>query len=265
MTYSCTYTYDYLLPLHAVSTLRDCAPINCNMTWYLLTGINEVFQCHFKGNLVGLHLDSAINSVNVLDSNFEHNYGVGLIINSGAMVRVEGSEFEGHGGPAIIAQYVKGLTVRSNYFEANNFVANQSAQLSFVDGHSSASEPLCTDILLNGVYGWHFRPSPGPNDTGLVMGRIPLGNSRLCSGVVIEANYHNPGSDHCPTQVFAAVYAAAAEGLRAEASDCSGCKSMIKERVCTAVATGGETSTSSNISSFRIALNTGDFAESGSQ
>ena len=71
-------------------------------------------ECYFKGNLVGLHLDSAINSVNVVDCNFENNRGLGVIVNSGAMVRIEGSEFESQGGPAILAQNVRGLTLRSN-------------------------------------------------------------------------------------------------------------------------------------------------------
>ena len=78
--------------------------------------INDVLECYFTGNLIGLYLDNAVNSVNVVDGNFEGNYGVGVIVNSGAMVRLEGNEFESQGGPAIIVNAVSALTIRSNYF-----------------------------------------------------------------------------------------------------------------------------------------------------
>lgn len=52
-----------------------------------------MLECYFTGNLIGLYLDNAVNSVNVVDGNFEDNSGVGIIVNSGAMVRLEGNEF----------------------------------------------------------------------------------------------------------------------------------------------------------------------------
>jgi hypothetical protein len=73
--------------------------------------INDVLECYFEYNLIGLYLDNAVNSVNVLDSNFEENYGVGLIVNSGEMVRIEGNEFESQGGPGIIANKIGALTL----------------------------------------------------------------------------------------------------------------------------------------------------------
>jgi hypothetical protein len=83
--------------------------------------INEVFECYFAGNLIGLFLDNSINSVNVLDSNFEENSGVGIIANSGAALRIEGNEFESTGGPPIIANHIRALVVKSNYFEASTW------------------------------------------------------------------------------------------------------------------------------------------------
>ena len=71
-------------------------------------------------DLFSLYLDNAVNSVNVVDGNFEGNYGVGIIVNSGAMVRLEGNEFESMGGPGIISNAISALTIRSNNFEANN-------------------------------------------------------------------------------------------------------------------------------------------------
>jgi hypothetical protein len=35
--------------------------------------INDVLECYFTGNLIGVYLDNAVNSVNVVDGNFEGN------------------------------------------------------------------------------------------------------------------------------------------------------------------------------------------------
>merc|ERR1711924_412229 len=113
--------------------------------------INDVFESYFTGNLIGLYLHEAINSINVVDCNFEGNHAIGVIVNSGAMVRLEGNEFELHGGPAIVANTIRALTVRSNYFEANN--ANNRS-VSFFDHHSGVREDVCTDVLLNGANGF---------------------------------------------------------------------------------------------------------------
>ena len=85
------------------------------------TGINDILECYFTGNLIGLLLltiganeaqDSAINSVNVVDCNYEGNTGVGIIVSGGAMVRIEGNEFESQGGPGIVANSIRALTLR---------------------------------------------------------------------------------------------------------------------------------------------------------
>ena len=226
--------------------------------------INEVTQCFFKGNLIGLYLDNAINSVNVLDCNFESNFGVGIIVNSGAMVRVEGSEFESQGGPAMIVNSVRALTVRSNYFEANNMQANITSKFKFVDVPSGEDEEVCTDILLTGDYGWLHSSATLPllkrgAADELLLGPIPLSNAAVNSGVVIEANYHNPGGDHCGGRQFAGVFAAGAVGLLAHASDCSGCAHS-PGRVCVAVGTGNAPHANSSLADFDVKLNTGDFA-----
>ena len=41
-------------------------------------------------SLVGLYLDYAVNSINVLDCSFEGKLGLGLVVNTGSVVRVEG-------------------------------------------------------------------------------------------------------------------------------------------------------------------------------
>ena len=86
--------------------------------------INDIVECGFAGkSMVGLYLDFAVNSINVLDCMFEAppgELGVGIVVNSGSMVRIEGNTLEGLAGPAIIANQVNSLAVRSNYFEGNN-------------------------------------------------------------------------------------------------------------------------------------------------
>ena len=83
---------------------------------YMHTCCTGTFCMHI---VLGRYLDNAVNSVNCVDGNFEGNYGVGIVVNSGAMVRLEGNEFESQGGPGIIVNSVSALTVRSNYFVRN--------------------------------------------------------------------------------------------------------------------------------------------------
>ena len=147
--------YSVAAPATTRSQVRFCLFVDARVAGLVMNGwINEILECHFTDNLVGLHLgdnllsrDTSDNSVNVIDGNFERNYGVGLIVNSGVMVRIEGNCFEAQGGPAIIASNVGALTVRSNYFEENNRYANQSARFGFIDP-SGRAEEVCTDILV---------------------------------------------------------------------------------------------------------------------
>ena len=82
---------------------------------------------------------------------------MGIIVNGGSMVRLEGNEFESCGGPGIIANGISALTVRSNYFEANNLgwpAGNASKVISYQDHITGTQEQVCTDILLNGNAAW---------------------------------------------------------------------------------------------------------------
>ena len=68
--------------------------------------INEVFQCSFAGStheqsLVGLWLDFACNSINVLDSMFEGRLATGVVANQGSVVRIEGNTMENMGGVSL--------------------------------------------------------------------------------------------------------------------------------------------------------------------
>ena len=79
--------------------------------------INDIFECDFHGNgIAGLLCDNNPNSVNIVESNFDEN-GAGIIVSSGAMVRIEGNCMEGNTGPGIIANNIRSLNIRANYFE----------------------------------------------------------------------------------------------------------------------------------------------------
>ena len=250
--------------------------------------INEVFQCSFAGSghaqsLVGLWLDFAVNSINVLDSMFEGLMGVGIIANQGSVVRIEGNTIENMGGPALIANQINSLTVRSNYFEGNfqrfqnwSFVAGTSAS------GSMSAQPVCSDIVVNGdTFTTHSHPPSQANSLSLsrfgsaaatmLEGSIPpgevvLNNARPCNGVVIEANFHNPSGN--PLQYcskFAGAFVSGATGLRSESNDCTDCDKHGGDyhgdnRTCTALMTGDAPSANASLANFHIDLNTGDFA-----
>jgi hypothetical protein len=246
--------------------------------------INEFFQCSFSsspiGGLAGLYLDNQINSVNVLDSMFEAGageLGIGLIVNSGAMVRIEGNCFEGLGGPGIIANQLLSLSVKANYFEVNNmkpenfhFVTNETG--------TPTRQSLCADIVVDGDYGFagleydnslsisQFAPGAGVQDTAPgahgwrgTQGKIRLDNHAPCRSVTIEGNFHNPRSDTCPGGKFYGTYAAGAIGLRSQSNDCDRCA---KNATCAAVGTGvgGPSPGQPTLDGFEISLNTGVFA-----
>lgn len=92
--------------------------------------------------------------------------------------------------------------------EANNRDANISSRFSFVDWSTGARQPVCTDILLNGAFGWLHEgatqrhteaafpllardPLNDPKGE-LVLGPIPLDNRKPSSGVVIEVSSGHP-------------------------------------------------------------------------
>ena len=237
--------------------------------------INDVLECYFTENLIGLYMVNAVNSVNVVDGNFEGNYGVGIIVNGGSMVRLEGNEFESCGGPGIIANQISALTVRSNYFEANNLgwpAGNGSKMISYQDHTTGTQEQVCTDILLNGNAAWgpdrprHSGMGPlvmkGP-EGWLVLAPIYLSNAMPNSGVVVAANSHSPSASFCPGNKFSGVYAAGAEGLQATASHCGVCLGgwPPTDSTCVAVESGRAPYANSSLAEMDISRNTGDFAE----
>jgi hypothetical protein len=71
--------------------------------------------------MVGVYVDFAANAINIIDSQLfeaaKGELGVGIIVNAGSMVRIEGNTIEEVAGPGAIANQVSALSVRENYFE----------------------------------------------------------------------------------------------------------------------------------------------------
>ena len=69
-------------------------------------------------------------------------------MSTGEAVRIEGNEFESMGGPAIFANAVGALAIRSNYFEAN-WQHGEAFEFQLAEHRSPTAAP-CSDIIVNG-------------------------------------------------------------------------------------------------------------------
>ena len=68
---------------------------------------------------MGLHTYASANNIDVIDSVFEGNVGVGIFASGGAQLLYSGNVLEGNGGPGIIVFGAMGVEIVSNYYEAN--------------------------------------------------------------------------------------------------------------------------------------------------
>lgn len=101
--------------------------------------------------MVGLYLDFAVNSINIANSQWESEtaeMGVGIVVNTGSMVRIEGNTFEKLAGPAIVANQINALTIRENYFEGNNMLPTAFV---FVTGSGATNPPTPPGRVVPGV------------------------------------------------------------------------------------------------------------------
>jgi hypothetical protein len=112
--------------------------------------INRFEDLSLRANGIGLWLSAAPavdqiwnNQVDVVNSNFEWNR-VGIAIDAGDSVLIQGNDLEGHDGPALVAAGVWGLTYSSNYHEANNLGLPL-----YAFGHQAA--PVVGDVILAGA------------------------------------------------------------------------------------------------------------------
>ena len=112
--------------------------------------INRFEDLSLRANGIGLWLSAAPaadqiwnNQVDVVNSNFEWN-DVGIAIDAGDSILIQGNDLEGHGGPALIAAGVWGLTYSSNYHEANNLKLP-------LYGFGLRAAPVVGDVILAGA------------------------------------------------------------------------------------------------------------------
>ena len=67
----------------------------------------RVEDCDMSSNAgLGLHLQFAVNNLEVVGSHIENNRAGGIVVDSGARVNIEGNNIESNGGPAIVASNV---------------------------------------------------------------------------------------------------------------------------------------------------------------
>eukprot|EP01047_Picozoa_sp_COSAG01_P063789 COSAG01_NODE_8330_length_2826_cov_17.633297_2_plen_292_part_00 len=104
--------------------------------------INRFEDLNLRANGIGLWLSAAPaadqiwnNQVDVIGSNFEWNR-VGIAIDAGDSILVQGNDLEGHDGPALVAAGVWGLSYSSNYHEANNLDLSRQVY-GFGDGRAA--------------------------------------------------------------------------------------------------------------------------------
>jgi hypothetical protein len=252
--------------------------LRCNFDNALIAGlyigwgwINTVSGCWAKGNdLAALYFDWAVNSIDVVNSNFEGNHGIGIIANDGYAMRVEGCCFESTGGPAMLANRMSGLTYRANYHEANNL--NSKVQWKSIispDDHTGRGgedvmAPACGELILNGAGGdfrlKDFMASATLNSSTAFpfyeIPPLPLGAAAAgegCGAVIYEANFHNPSSSLCPAHSYSGVFVGSAFGVSVKANICTMCAHKDLTRICTAL--GGNISQDDTL--FESTLNIG--------
>ena len=215
--------------------------------------INSVQGCKFTGNgPVSLWMANNVNNVNVLNNMFESNSGIGVLVNGGVQVLLQGNVFESMGSAAVMARGVGALQVRSNYFKANNFAPLQRASVGFVDEVTGSKRVVCADIILDGS------ALDAPGDYSFDPTAIRLGHGGvLVTSAVVSGNYFNPGQDggggsgNC--SAYSGVASLGATAVVVEANSCHGCNKRHPTRLC--VAASGANVTDASL--FRVAMNSG--------
>ena len=131
------------------------------------------------------------------------------------------------------------------------------ANMSYVDRVTSAREPVCTDILLSGNGVLALDNLIVSHSRQLSFAPFVLSNQYPCKSVIAESNYHNPGADACQGNIYAGVFAAGVQGLRAQVNNLKYCNGDFPQRRCAVVQTGNRPYAISSIDPSTIQLNTG--------
>jgi hypothetical protein len=125
----------------------------------------------------------------------------------GEQVKISGCVIEGNGGPGVIAMGIVGLTLVSNYFEANNGYEGRTPVTMYPATDNTTAPPIVVnaDIVLNGAPSFHDGNSDYRTWTAPL--RWTYGRSYPPRSVLIQ------GNTHAPTVNGTAVLAIACNGL----------------------------------------------------
>jgi hypothetical protein len=195
----------------------------CSTTRIRLTNsfCDQVQNCRFNSNGVGVEFKGAVNNVDIVDNWFEGGDGIGIQVTDGAQVLIQGNVIEGESGPGIVTSAVRGLDIRSNYFESNSERYGRPPKgggygIPFTMPHG---EKVCFDVLINGA--------AGNDDISHLATNFPA------AGVNIGGNYHNPLTSEsarsfapCRSNEWSAYVIASAIGVTVTGNACSrkGCE-----------------------------------------
>ena len=161
---------------------------------------NYIEGCRFGGNGVGLHTYASANNIDVIDSIFEGNVGVGIYVSGGAQLLFSGNVMEGNGGPGIIVFGAMGVEISSNYFEANcePCAAGRWCDDRFkkiypaLDNRTAPVIDLNTDIVLTGGASFHDGNSDYKHWGPI---RFTYGQAYPPQSVLISGNTHAPSAN----------------------------------------------------------------------
>ena len=192
---------------------------------------NYFEQCRWSGNGVGLHTYNSANNIDVVDSIFEGNTGVGLYCSGGAQYSIIGNVLEGNGGPGIILFGTEGTMIQSNYFESNNDLSRGTVPRwknllldPVLHNNTNPSILVKADIVLNGAPSFHDGSSDWKHWDPIEWSNLAENATRMFYGktyppraTVIEGNTHAPHPNG------SAVLLIAAEGLQLTANEFGKC------------------------------------------
>eukprot|EP01052_Picozoa_sp_SAG31_P013091 SAG31_NODE_780_length_12148_cov_7.369295_4_plen_648_part_00 len=191
--------------------------------------------CAGGGNEVGILATAAINGLSVINNQFEGDH-VGIAVNDGSNVLLQGNVIEGMGGAGIILNSVAGAVVSANYFEDNNWQQDGEEHAGvpnfWFDHAEGKNFTMCADIVLNGIPN-HCSAAPWIcNSSGgvlLISSKAfmwELSSAYPSYGVSVTGNFFAPTNliqqPKCADR-YSAVAAVAVDGLSLTANDCAPC------------------------------------------
>jgi hypothetical protein len=191
-----------------------------------------------------------INNVNVINNMFEGNSGLGIVVNSGVNVLIQGNVFESLGAPSVFARAVGALKVTANYFEANNIGPHPIVH--FVNETTGQPVELCAEIVLDGAAQQGDLPYKYDFDAK----NISLGDSAvLCESAVLTANFHNAAQSYGPgcAQLYVGLASFGSANGIIESNQQLGCSKYHPGQACV-MGSGVNVSDSTN---YRVGFNSG--------